>query len=564
MPWMSASRRSRFLVAKRAVRAKYATTLLRVCILFFVISLAAAAQAVPGVLIIRLKPAKGAPTLETAICDYLANEFQSEGRAAPVVWGVSDPIYRAAIQEGKIRTGTQTPSLDEAFSVAAKLRCEYVFAADLRGDTGGVLSAGYLYKNGKLIWKDPDSNLNPVLASLRQKVKAKQMTQQEYDRAVIDASYRSNAVQVGKYGVEDTLKSLAHTWVEMVATGPMQGLAKQTVRTTPNPGRGEAPPNPGTGTTPPAPVVDDKKWSIDAAAAIKAGDTNKAVSILRDAIDASPLDVARRVLLVKILIQVGQPEVAAREARRAAELMPDHIEFRSLGARAWIQAGNPDEAQNDLNEAVTRAPDSPDTRMLLANVAIAKGDCGSAIDHLNKAITVGPTGDAYYLRALAHAMVGEIDLADADVKKAIDVGLSQAPEDAESRYGLVAAIFDDGLTTIGGEIRTLHMKAQVQRSDKEVQSSFDDLAKRVAGRSKFIAELPVPVGHEMSHNRRLLAYKLLTQCLLDLESYLKSGDGDVLTDSRINLGESLKQGASARQRFREEQQGMKKSDAKSG
>jgi tetratricopeptide (TPR) repeat protein len=345
----------------------------------------------------------------------------------------------------------------------------------------------------------------------------------------------------------------------MIATGPILGLKRQAQSPTPDPGKGETKTGAATVTQP----VDDH-WSANVAAAIKAGDLNKAVSILRDAIDIAPMDVARRVLFVKTLMRMGQPEVAAREARRAAELMPDHLEFRSLAARAWIAAGNGDEAQADLNEAVTRAPDSADTRMLLAEVAIDKGDSAIAIGHLDKAILVGPTGDAYYLRALAHAMAGDTGLAMADIKKAVDSGLSQDPQEAEARYGLVAAVFDDGITSIGNEIRSLQARALVSRTDKNVKSAYADLVKRVSGRAKFISELPAPQVHETSHNRRVLAYKLLSQCLTDLDSFLKNGDEDVLTDSRINLGESLKQGASARQRFKDEQQGVKTSNGKPG
>src|SRR5579862_4646556 len=99
-----------------------------------------AAVAVPGMLIVRLKPAKGQPSFESAIGDYLANEFQSDGRVAPIVWGLGDPVYRAAVQEGKIKTESQTPALGEALDAARKLHAEYVLAADIRGDADGILS----------------------------------------------------------------------------------------------------------------------------------------------------------------------------------------------------------------------------------------------------------------------------------------------------------------------------------------------------------------------------------------------------------------------------------------
>lgn len=520
-------------------------------------------SAVPAVLIVHLKPQKGLP-FDTPICDALANELQNGGRTVPIVWGLSDPIYRAAVSEGKIRSGNETPTLGEALGVAGKLRAKYVLATDVRAGDGELLSAAYLYKDGKLIWKDPEYDLGPALANLKEKLRKKEMTREEYDAAVVKAGFRTSKIQLGsRFGVDDTVRSLARTWVEMMNTGPFQSLPRQPERLTPDPGRGDSPVAAG-GATPPVKPVDDKRWTADATAALKAGDTTRAVNLLRDAVDSAPMDVSRRLFLVKTLMQVGQPDVAAREARRAAELMPEHVEFRATAARAWIQAGNADEAQADLNEAVSRAPDSADTRLLLAEVAISKGDFGPAIDHLSKAISVGPTGDAYYLRGLAHAMAGDLDLAAADIKKAIESGLSQDPQEAEARYRLVAAMFDDGLVSIGIEIRTLHSRAQVQRTDKEVRQSYDDLLKRVSGRSQFISELPVPAEHAASHNRRVLAYKLLCQCLSDLESFLSNGDGDVLTDSRINLGEALKQGASARLKFREEQQGIKKSDGKPG
>ncbi|HTQ09987.1 MAG TPA: tetratricopeptide repeat protein [Fimbriimonadaceae bacterium] len=543
--------------------------LTRICLLLagLVLSVASYARSAPGIpamLIVRLQPAKGQTAYDCPIADYLANEFQADGRVAPIVWGLGDPIYQAAVQDGKIRTSSLTPTLKEAFDAAGKLRADYVLVADLRRNSQGILSEAFLYRRGKLVWKDPDIDAGAAIANLRVGLRNKTLTKEQYDEAVASAPYRVNMPQSGQFGTDDTLKSLARTWTEMIVSGPLVGVIRQPVHPTPNPGKGEAPLTPGNGSTPPAGPVSDAKWSADTEAALKAGDPNKAVSILRGAIDASPMDAARRVKLIQTLMEVGQPEVAAREARRAADLMPDQIQFRALAARAWIQAGNLDEAQNDLNEAVARAPDSPETRFLLANVAIAKGDSATAIDDLNKAIASAPAGDAYYLRALAYAMAGNTDQAVADLKKATDAGLSLDPHQAEERYGLVAAIFDSALQSIGTEITNLQTHAQVQRTDKDVQSAFDDLEKRVQGRVQFLSQLPTPPGHEKSNARRVLAYKLLVECLSDFASYLKSGDLDVLTDSRINLGEALKQGASARQEFLGEQQGATKSNGPSG
>jgi tetratricopeptide (TPR) repeat protein len=548
------SRRSRFSGAK-------VLRLIRLCLCLAYLGLSVAAVAVPAVLIVQLKP-KDLPPAPFAIADAVATELLPDGRVVPIVWGPTDPIYRVAVEEGKIRAGIEYPTLNEAFAAAGKLRVDYVLATDLRLGEGEIVSGAYLYKGGRLIWKDPNTDLGPAIAHLRDMLKKKKITKEEYDRSVIKAGFRTSAVQINSaFGVNDTIRSLARTWVQILNSGPFSTFAKQPQKVTPDPGAGQIAVDPGAS---PIKPLTDNKWMAAADAAIKSDDIERALILIRDAVDAAPLDVERRLYLIQTLMRAGRYPVAAKEARRAADLMPDRLEFRGLAARAWIRAGKMEEAQTDLNEAVSHAPESVETRQLLADVALAKGDFGSAIDHLNKAITLTPSGDAYYMRAVARAMSGDTDVAGADLKKAVDAGLSQEPRAAEDRYARVAEILDEGLALICGDIRTLHQRAQVQRKEREVQTLFADLSKIVFGRAKFVSDLPAPVGHETSHNRWVLAHKLLSQCLIDLDSYLKTGNEDVLTESRINLGEALKQGASARQRFKDEQQGLKKSDGKPG
>lgn len=522
---------------------------------------AAIAAAVPSVLIVHLKPSGQTVGVEAAIADYVANELQTDGRVQPIVWSMTDPVFREAVESGKIPSGIDTPTLAEVQRHAGKLRAEYVLAIDMVRGEGEILATAYLYKSGRVVWKDPDSNIGPILNQLSSRLKKKEITQEEYENGVLHAKMRAANILLGSQTAEsDTARAMARSWAQMIATGPFKALPKKPEVNTPDPGAGLIPSN--NGTTPPK-VGDDSKWNTEYAAALKAGESSRAVAILRDAVDAAPLDVARRVALIKTLRKIGDAEMAAAEARRAAELLPENLEFRAMAARCWIQAGKSDEAQEDLNEAIARAPDSAETRMLLGEVSIAKGDYRAAIEHLDKAIAAKPTGDAYYLRSIAHAMAGNVDKAASDTQLATATGLSADPDDAESRYALVASLFDESLNALASDIRTLQQKALVQRTDKEVQSTYAALAKVVAGREKFISGLPAPAGHDNSHARRVLAYKLLSQCMTDFDLYLRKGSEDVLTESRINLGEALKQSAAARLKFKDEQQGSK-SNARSG
>jgi tetratricopeptide (TPR) repeat protein len=473
---------------------------------------------------------------------------------------MTDPVFREAVDKGLVPQDVDNPTLSQAQSAAGKVRAEYLLAVDMVKGEGEVLGAAFLYRNGRQIWKDPDINYGPMLGHLRDRLKKKDLTQEQFDLSVLRLKMRGISVQLGsQFGEEDTARSMARSWTQMISTGPLAGLPKQPHVETPEPDQGQVPSNIGASPK----IGDDAKWRTEFQDALKVGDSSRAVAIVRDAIDASPMDAERRLALVKLLRRSGEYVIAAGEARRAAELLPEHGEFRALAARCWIQSGNHDEAQIDLNEAIARSPESAETRQLLGEVAIANGEYETAIEHLDKAVAAGNSGDAYYLRSIARAMLGDIEKAVADTQQANAAGLSTDPDESEMRYALVATIFDEGVTAIGGDIRTLQQKAQVMRTEKAVRDEYAAVLKKVSGRETFISALPVPAGHETSHGRRVLAYKLLSQCLADLDLFLRKGSEDILTESRINLGEALKQIASARINFKDEQQG-KKSDGKPG
>lgn len=520
--------------------------------------LAAGAWAIPQMLIFRVAPNKAAVAFDSPICDAIANDLQAQGRVSPLVWSLTDPVVRAAVNAGKVNFDSETPTLRDALSAADKLGADYVLAADVLPGEGSIYCRAELFQRGRLVWHDPVVDSDKILRSLRDMLRKKKITQATYDEQARLATYRESAVQFDRqFGLDDTIRSVARTWAEMMNNGPLRSLTPQIVKPTPEPAEGDAPPR----IVAPKP---DHQWEKDVDAAIQAGETVHAVLLLRDAIDVQPFDADRRIALVQLLLRSGSPEVAAKEARRAAMLMPDKILFHELAARSWIEAGRLDDARDDLNEAVARAPESPETRRLLAEVAIYQGDFPSAINHLKKAIATTPSGDAYYLRAVAYALGGQTDKAAADLKSATDAGLTMAPLEVDARYDLVAALFDGSLTDLGNAVRQMQQRAQVQRTDPEVVDGTTLLAAKVDGRADFFAMLAPPESHRPSHERRVLAYKLLSQTLVDLQSYLKSGSEDVLTDSRINLGEALRQEATARKIFQEEQRGLKKSDAGSG
>lgn len=543
------------MAAKNAIRTAIALGLA---------AFAASAMAVPDILIFRIQKAKRAAVGDFPICDALANQFQADGRLNPIVWDITDPIFREAMGKGAAPSGVEFPTLEQAEATASKMHVEYLLAIDLMPDANGMLASANLYKGSREVWLDPTYDLAPFEKMYKPLLKKKKMTQEEYEQALLRLSHRKVSVTFGNdYAVQSTLKSLAHSWVDQMNSDPLKGLIPAPITTTPDPNKGQQPTQPPVNPVPDRPAQ-DAQWEKDYQAAMLSEDQPKAVLILRDAVDSDPLDFKRRVAFVRALIAMGRPTEGANEARRGAMLMPDKVELRILAARAWMAAGNEEEAQADLNEALARAPDSKDTRLLLAEVSIAQDKPTDAVAHLDAILAKELLPDALFTRAMAHSMLGDKAKCRDDLAKASDLKLSQSPADLLNRYILIAPTWDHGIEKLSDEIRSLQQRALVQRTEAGVAEACTTLIDKVECRSLFLDAVVPPKKHGKSNQRRVLAYKLLSQCLLDLQSYLKTGEEDVLTESRINLGESLKQMASAKVAFKEESEAKKGNEKPTG
>jgi tetratricopeptide (TPR) repeat protein len=485
---------------------------------------------------------------------------------------LTDPIFRAAVSDDLIKNPNDDFKLPAAVAACSKLHAEYLLVVSAYRENGQAYARAILYRNGKQIWKDPvqpsmivDPSKSPTDPADLQpettviKPNSKKQRQNIPTKTVSPTMKKIDFVLVGVHGprgldIAETSRSQGRTWTEMLAAGPLKGLAPHTRVATPEPAQGQAPID--TGTAPK--VVDNKALQANVAALNKDGRTAQAISVLRDAVDAEPMDLERRTMLINALLATHQSELAAREARRAAELMPDKIALRAMAARAWLQVGNKDEAQLDLNEAVARDPDSVETRTLLAELCLAQNKAQNALEHLDKAVAQKPTGDVLFKRALAKALLGDDKGASEDLAKAKEAGLGSDPSEAIARYGFAVEVFDTAVKSAGDDLRSLFARALVRRSEPEVEALANDQAKLIASRSVFLSALVPPAGHKQSHERRILAHNLLAQSVIDLQSFIKSGDEDTLADARINLGEALKQLTSARAAYTAEADGTVK------
>jgi tetratricopeptide (TPR) repeat protein len=538
----------------------------RIGLIFGCALLASFAHAINGVLIVQemVRPDRvGDPNV--AIANSMAEAVEKEGLYAPVVWSLTDPIFRAAMAEGLRADPEKVPDLDQAQAVAKRLKLEYVLYVRAYQFGNSVMGRAMLFKGGKLIWKDPEKGTE--LMDPDQKLEATQTTNKKGQvtktipkPATIQTDDRPMSVMgPGGLLLEDSALSLVRTWVSLMKGGPLKGQAIQPKILTPDPLPGTKTNVPSEGFIPPVKdKVDNKQLFADLDAMIRGGQTIPGILMIRDAVDAEPQDVDRRIALVRTLLLVGQAELAAKEARRAAELIPERAELRAMAARAWMQAGREDEAMADLNEAVARDPNSVDTRMLLAEVNLAKLRPAQAMEHLDAILKEKPTADAWFKKALCHTLLGNKDGVAEDLAKAKEAGLSSNSQDQASRYNLTLDTLDKAIMQMGTDLRAAMNQAQVQRTAPEVKQSFNLANSQIGAWTAFLGGAGAPGLHRASHDQRVLALNLLTQSLGDFGTYLASNDMDMLADSRINLGEALKQYTTAQASYQKEIGGIAK------
>jgi tetratricopeptide (TPR) repeat protein len=465
--------------------------------------------------------------MNISISNYIASEFDSLGNASPIVYGMSDPAFRAGIDDGKIRKIPAWPTLVEGVDIANGLGARYVFTFDpISLKKGSWTSTASLYYDGRKIWSAPQN-----------------------------LKIHENMSDGGRKQVGDDIsqagRSMARTWVLQISQGPFRGIPTRKKITTPVEASGQEP-------KPVEPVVtpkidDDGQLKLQVDRLIHQADYPRAIVVLRDAVDEKPFDVDRRILLVQALLDSNDSSAAGEEADRAVLLSPNRAELRALAARAWLAAGKTDEARSALNEAIARDPNGVKTRLMLAELSLARFEPEKARDHLDEAIKDHPTRQAYYLRGLSNALLGDLAGVNVDVAAYSKRSDSETLVELQRHYVLTAAAIDDSLKTMGDETRQLMSRAMVRPDEASVHDKIADSLRLLQARVAFLSGFTAPDPFKGSHDRRILANQLFIQTMLSMQSYCSGGGADAMTDARLDLGEALKEASGARTSFAEEQ-----------
>ncbi|MHB8636639.1 MAG: hypothetical protein ACYC96_09220 [Fimbriimonadaceae bacterium] len=513
----------------------------------------AIASAIPEVLIVQRRVEKthaGDPNLE--IGDYVAQEFADDGRVSPIYWSMNDAIFRSMLQTGKVASA-DTPSLATALAVAKSLKVAYVFIVESHTDkNGAVLCRAELYKDSETpTWIDPADGDKGDAALMKRLVRSGRLSQLDADKLTEARGYRTYSVgSSGALDTDNTLRSIARTWVQVLDSGPFSALPSRPQ---------QAPPDPIAGplahlqvTQPQIPkAVDNAQVFKDVDAAVTDGHQDVAILILRDAVDAQPFDLPRRQALIKLLNDTGHPDLAASEAARAATLNPGVDGFRLEDARAQLAAGNLDGAANSAKSALAHDPKTADGHVVLGEVNLFRFQFAGAINEFDAACAIGPTTEAVYFRAIAKALTGDVAGSATDCESAHHGSVVQPIPS----YDTTMKVFDGGVQMAFDDVRNLLPNAALGTNSQELAKALTKTQNAATASAAFLSSWQPLKNHAPSHERRILALKLLAQACGEVVDYLGKRDDEELTDARIDLGEAMKQYKAARQLFVDEAAG---------
>lgn len=471
------------------------------------------AQVVPSALVSSVKVGKkdsDNPMTDQILADNLSQQLDETGRLSSLVYSMTDPHFRDILTKNPSLSVADNPTVSQVVELARKIGVRYVFAFSTEKSDKGLVARLNVYSYGRRVWQ------NSQKCAVR------------------------NAA--GAFDASNTASSVARTWVMLGEQAFLKELPKRHKSETPKMGAGQEPPKV---VEPTKPVVESFAQTQEYVQLLmKQGLYQRAGTSLRDAVDASPLDVERRKALISFLQQTGQLTDAADEARRAASVVTEDPSLHMLAARCWVLAGKPSEARADVNEVLARDPKSHEALLLSAEIALCELNPEQALDPLDQLIKIKPTADGFFDRAVARALMGGTDGLKKDLEQVNKIEPKPADSDVVRRYSLATQVIDRTTAKAGEEIRGFIQRVAVGRNKPGVRDSLDTYMRVAQARSALMDFVRFPASSSTSHEKRSLVQKLLIQSLANLDDYVGSGNQDSLADSRMNLGEALKELAS--------------------
>ncbi|MBS1718660.1 MAG: hypothetical protein JSS72_13110 [Armatimonadetes bacterium] len=432
------------------------------------------------------------------VADAMAEALNKSGLMEAMSWSFLDPSFRDALLASRISDPPESPTLKYVMAHAGELKANYVFSVSAKGGATTV-AIGKLFRDGRQIWSDK------LLVSVK---------------------------VAGKNSQSDEVASIANTWIEKLRdtvfpkarTAPVTPVQPEPGLVKPNP---EPKPKPPVEET--LPSNDALRQRVDAFH--KSGSMAQGLSALREAVDAQPFDLERRSMLANWLLEMDQPQEAARQAQLGLTVDPANIALRIISARAWVACGNPQRAEQDLNEAIARKPKSPLVLEALAETAILRLKGDQALDHLNQIPEKEWSSSTRSDFILACMLVGHKDELEArltgDAINAMPLRLTNKTVHRK-------------LKQLTGDVRAMMQQITANPATPDAPRVLQEIQSQLITTSEVLAVLKKREFEAAANGHRELAQNLLSQSVSTLLSYLQTKDEDSLSDARIDLNEAIR------------------------
>lgn len=479
----------------------------------------------PEVLVAQvLLPSSSASDPNVLVADSLADELAEQGRVRPILWSMSDPVFRAYVESGILGEFKPRPSVDQIREAGRKLRVDFVLLVVGQRTEGKLYPVVELYAQGQTA---ADWKFGP-----------------ETDKDALTLTVQVN----GLTDWDSSARTVARTVAAKLGDGPFHKyVARPRVAPT-------TPTNPTTTTDSGAagPLASGTDSLARADALMRAGQWESGILLLRDAIDLDPTDLSSRQALVEALFAHGLYAQSALEARRAAPLVENGEALRLQAARSWLADSQFEEAKVDVNEAQMRGATGPEVWSLLAEIDLLEGDSERAIERFAKVLEVSPTSEARLGLACAYALAGRAEDSEREFAQ-----LRQADgAELERMYERTIQLVDRALMKVVDDLRLAPQLIRMNPRAPEVVARAATIEVRVRALGSLTGAIPVPQKYQRSHAARDLAHKLLAQCAQEVLAFAKSGDPDIGTEAAISLAEAVKLLPSVRESYAAERTGL--------
>ena len=497
--------------------------------------------AAPDCLIVQIqKPLESGSDPNYSLAPFVAEELDKDGRVRPVVWSMTDPVFREWMSKDVVSGFEPNPTTKTAMDMARKLGVRFLLVIQGFREGQSAFAIGELFDSGRNIWRfgprKPDRK-NDIVIQANGKYDEK--ATREFQARMPDIIKSGGTFTVYQNGVPDfidTARSVASTWTALLGDGPLKSLPQKPRMA-----------DPGTTsktTLDPADLVgpggsDSQEVLAQVHTLVESGHFHKALLLLREATDRRPFEIEIRMSLVETLLAAGMANEAAEAAQAATRIEPKNPELWIVAARGWVGASNPDNALEALRAALANGAKGDSVLELQGDIALLQGDPRAALESFSKI----KGGRATVRSAVAMALTGDSDGCRAALK-----AMGEGPMN-EVDYRSLVLFIDQGLVKLGEASRAVIPMIKLHPGEPQTLKTAKDFASRANALSTLVSVAVPSVIHKESHEARKLAHILLAQASLEALGFAESNDPDLAEEAAASLGQAFRLFPGVREKF---------------